>query len=264
MEYIAAAAASCRMLARLCMSEPLWKHLVSQLWPQLPRRLQPCLEGEAAPTSWREVARARARQPCWRRVCVRTDELERLVSSPNPDGDRFASLVVGVFSIQANPLAQPEGRAWARLMRKALVSPTALGALQRWAATRAASLDEFYESCDASAAAGLARREVLLRALRAASALRFVQDELLESADDESEGAGEGGQTVALEGASALWSVAGLPSAVEEITSALASLELEGFNVAVPLYLRPGSMPPSHRWWHARPPLHALGRLHYC
>ena len=89
---------------------------------------------------------------------MRTDELERLVSSPNPDGDRFASLVVGVFSIQANPLAQPEGRAWARLMRKALVSPTALGALQRWAATRAASLDEFYESCDASAAAGLARR----------------------------------------------------------------------------------------------------------
>ena len=226
------------------------------------------------------------------------------MSSPNPDGDRFASLVVGVFSIQANPLAQPEGRAWARLMRKALVSPTALGALQRWAATRAASLDEFYESCDASAAAGLARREVLLRALRAASALRFVQDELLESADDESEGAGEGGQTVAQEGASALWSVAGLPSAVEEITSALASLELEGFNsvrrpinarlplnaplvarrsnacplpislqcfaqissVTVPMShpLRPTRVPRSHTWWHARPPLHASGRLHYC
>ena len=43
------------------------------------------------------------------------------------------------------------------------------------------------------------------------------------------------------------------------------SLELEGFNIAVAPRFRPAAIPPgTHRWWFARTPMHALGRLHYC
>ena len=96
------------------------------------------------------------------------------------------------------------------------------------------------------------RREVLQRALRAASALGFLQDEVITSSETE--------PSFAL----SPWKAAGLPSVIEAIASAVTSLELEGFNVAVPPALCPGSLPASHQWWRARPPLHANGRLHYC
>ena len=78
------------------------------------------------------------------------------------------------------------------------------------------------------------------------SALRFLQDHVLDTAG------------------LMMWSAAGLSGASEAIASALASLELEGFNVAIPPSLLPGRVPQSHRWWLARQPMHAAGRIHYC
>lgn len=145
---------------------------------------------------------------------------------------------------------------WAAVMRSALCSSAVLDSLEKWANSKAAALDDFYEGCTvASASANLARRALLVQAMRAASVLSFVQDEILGAAC----GPPETGDD-----ASALWTAAGLPRALNEIVSTLASLELEGFNVAVSPQDLPGHVPASHRWWKARPPLHASGRLHYC
>ena len=268
---IASAAASCRHLATIGRSEFLWQHVVLTHWPLLPERVRK----SAAANGWEALARARACAPRWRYAYM--DELERLVCSlarggdrrfEHADGDRLAVLACGVFatppvaysggSPRRHPLTQPEGRAWVRTVRTALCAPDVLRALHSWATACESSLDEFYEGCGGSASAGLARRDSLLKALRCASALRYLQDELLLETTTLS-GAPDDGSEL-----SDLWRGAGLPSAIERIVSSLESLELEGFNVAVPQSLAPGGLPPSHRWWRARPPLHAHGRLHYC
>ena len=96
-------------------------------------------------------------------------------------------------------------------------------------------------------------RAGLLRALRGASALTLLRDELVlrEHKDDR--------RCPALE----LWTEHGLDTAVDEVASSLRSLEMEGFHVAVPPAHRP-NVPASHVWWRARPPLHSAGRIHYC
>ena len=247
---ISSAATVCRYLQVLCSADPLWQQLVCRTWPLLPVRLRPI---PSAPT-WQAVARKRATVSNWTRVGAHMDELEHMVCmEANPDLDRFALLMVGVFATSTTPLAHVEGQAWARVLRSALCHPALLEAMERWAAARAAALDDFYEGCGGTASANLARRTLLLQALRAASALKFAHDEVIELQDDDDE-----------EAAAATWKAAGLPRAIDEIASSVASLELEGFNVAIPPHLLPARMPSSHRWWMARPPLHASGRIHYC
>ena len=56
---VAASAASCQTLARLCCLEALWQHLVLSEWPLLPSRLRPL----AASSGWRDLARERSHTP---------------------------------------------------------------------------------------------------------------------------------------------------------------------------------------------------------
>ena len=236
---IMAVATSCKQLAEVCRHEQLWQMLVLRVWPLLPARVRP-----SATESWLELARER--MAIGSSMCLRMDEIERLLTKPefsSSDGDRLAALAISVFAGHSLALADE----FVRALRTALRAPVLLDALGRWAAERHDSLDEFYEGCAlGSCTAALARRSVLLHAMRTASALRFLQDEIVD------------------EDLMPLWSAARLPDASEAIASALTSLELEGFNVATPPALIPAHMPPSHRWWLARMPMHAAGRIHYC
>lgn len=143
-----------------------------------------------------------------------------------------------------------EARAWVRRLTASLRSGAVLGMLCRMGEGLAAELEAYYEY---PAPAETELRAGLLRALRGASALTLLRDELIlrEHKDDS--------RSPALE----LWMEHGLDAAVDEVASALRSLEMEGFHVAVPPTHRP-AVPASHVWWRARPPLHSAGRIHYC
>lgn len=256
---VVAAATTCHALSRLCRADALWQQVVLTQWPLMPERLKP-----AGSDGWRTVAQARVAQPRWLYACPIMDEIERVcehLDAQRKACERIATLVIGLFATPLSPLAHPQGLAFREAVRSALAHPERLGTLERWARARSDALDDFYEGCGlGSATASLARRSVILDAMRCASALTFVQDELMSASHHD----GWVGAADLAAAAGAQWAAAGLPAAIESIASGLASLELEGFNVAIPPHLQPPHVPRAHKWWQARPPLHASGRIHYC
>lgn len=247
----ASVAACCLHFSRLCRHTQLWQTLVLKEWPLLPLRLRT----PSTSLTWTSVARKRLgerqrgeadeRRTPMRRAWGVMDEVEHLIQLHSDfaeeDCDRLASLIVSVF------VGCSVDDAWLGAISSPCAQPAFIQVLSCWAKTRADALDAFYEGCESgSCTAILARRSLLLQAMRAASALRFLQDHVLDTAG------------------LMMWSAAGLSGASEAIASALASLELEGFNVAIPPSLLPGRVPQSHRWWLARQPMHAAGRIHYC
>ena len=243
---IGACASTCHHFSRLCRTEAFWWHICTTLWPSLPPRALP--GAPAADTndcdcsSWREVARRRGGQPHWRHG--RMDEIEHMIYTfKADDGDKLASLVCGVFAGGYIPTKHGvEGLVWTHELTSAMLSTSheTLSELKKWAVRCEARLDEFYENGHGSAPERMkALREVLLKALRGASALRFLLDHCILNCDRSTD-------------TTAAWQRAGLPDALSALTSGLASLELEGFNVAVPPSQCPGKMPSSHAWWGAK------------
>ena len=265
---ITACAQVCRRLRCVCGAETLWCTVVHRRWPLLPRSLLPREQN----VQWRELAVRRAQLPHWRELAGLMDEVETLCDGPDLAdeasdwGDRLATLLVAIFGKDGEVgRASEPGREWARRLSSALfASPAILAALAKWGATLAAPLDRFYDFPAAQEEAEL--RQGLLRALRGASALQLLLDETVSPhAAWRRSSATAVPSAVEDDGVSSLeaWKHVGLTGVVEEVESSVASLEMEGFFVGVPPRLRP-AMPHSHAWWHARPPLHAHGRLHYC
>ena len=57
------------------------------------------------------------------------------------------------------------------------------------------------------------------------------------------------------------WAVARIPGAATELESTVHSMAMEGFNMSVPLYMRPAGIPTHHTWWLAAPPMHRDGLM---
>lgn len=271
-EAVAAAAKSCTKMHALSSNDSLWRMLAIARWPLLPAcPLLPRSGANAeAGSPWRELHRKRAELPRWRELCGLMDELEHTLAAggaPSASaswGERLAALVLAVFGLAPevarndspptsphSPGSTSEARAWVRRVTASLRSPAVLLALRAWGAGLGKELEAFYEYPSVSEPE---LKRGLVRALRGASALSLLREEfvLREPKDD--------GRCPALE----LWAAHGLDSAVDEIASGMRSLEMEGFNVAIPPSHRPAHVPASHDWWRARPPLHSSGRIHYC
>ena len=58
-----------------------------------------------------------------------------------------------------------------------------------------------------------------------------------------------------------VWTGSRLLDAATEIESTVHSMCMEGFNVSVPLHMRPVGIPSHHAWWLAAPPMHRNGLM---
>ena len=58
-----------------------------------------------------------------------------------------------------------------------------------------------------------------------------------------------------------VWTGSHLLDAATEIESTVHSMCMEGFNVSVPLHMRPVGIPSHHAWWLAAPPMHRNGLM---
>jgi len=271
---VAAAAASCSKLAALCSSDTLWQTLVQSRWPLMQYGAPSLVRCDGAPSSWRDVHRARVSLPRWRATWTYMDEVEHMLPLLDAElaeaqCERLVALLLGIFCTgqPVSPTDDREGRSWAwRLATTSLVSDSVLSILSTWSKTLAASLDAYYD-WPSPPLSDL--RAGLVRALRGASALAVLRDEVLlpvascAVAVQVSNSAGASVGAPLRASTLVLWAEHGLEAAVSEVASAMESLEMEGFVVAVPHHLRP-NVPRSHSWWHARTPIHAMGRLHMC
>ena len=135
---VAAAAASCSKLAALCSSDTLWQTLVQSRWP---------LMQYGAPSSWRDVHRARVSLPRWRATWSYMDEVEHMLPLLDAElaeaqCERLVALLLGIFCTgqPVSPTDDREGRSWAwRLATTSLVSDSVLSILSTWSKTLAAS-----------------------------------------------------------------------------------------------------------------------------
>ena len=249
-----------RTLSRICQSDDLWQHHVCKTWMQLPARVVTHVVG----SGWRELARSRAEVPrSWQLQCGYMDEIESILNAAPPSLehlDRFASLVIAIFS-SPEAIISPAGCELLAAMRHAIASDATLQALHAWGTSLQQTLDQIYyeEGAEDSSVDGrLTRRKALVDAMRGASALTFLHDEVVAKAavsvgavtivgDDHGE------DTPPIRRA---WAQHGLDAVVNGLPELLASLEEEGFNITVPPHFHPPrALPRTHVWWGARAPV---------
>lgn len=255
----------CLRYKNLAYSEPLWEHHVTQRWPRLPPEV--VAEKQSSGCSWREFHRERCESvPKWRHLVVRMDEVEHLLrgrleaasASPADDDqsvnfaacDELAALMLAICCTSTRmPDDHPRFRAFVCRMVSHLEDVATLGMLRRWAEGLNAALEEFYDISGANARAQLRPR--LIRALKCASALRLLHHyiDVVDTAEVE--------HAVTIR---RIWASDGPNQAFEDILVTLESLEMEGFDVAVPHAIRPVGMPRTHSWWFYHTPIHYAER----
>uniref|UniRef100_A0A7S0J8S5 F-box domain-containing protein n=1 Tax=Calcidiscus leptoporus TaxID=127549 RepID=A0A7S0J8S5_9EUKA len=185
----------------------------------------------------------------------------------------LAKLVIAIHSARnkgnrrlADTADEPEMHRFRKVFRHALLDACRLGALRSWAAASARSLDAWYDyamlstSLDADSAAGVRELRARLRtAQEARSALELLYTELKTGSEEGDDlDCGCRIQPPAHEEHASfleLWEHAELPIAIHDIETSILSLEMEGFNVAVPPGARPEGIPQSHWWWWCKPPM---------
>jgi hypothetical protein len=237
---MASLCATSTSLAPFARHEVVWRSLVTKRWPYLAT--------DTNPGSWRALHMARSHLPWRLSLSGHMDEVLAIVRQPAEvrQLSRLAQLLLAIFAgDEAVPHTHPEFQAWLGQLGAAL-DPTFCSQLSAYGNTLASRLDDFYEMPPCAAL-----HRTLLEALRGASAMQLLHDDVLCKLTDAAT-------------AASTWSAADVPSSLAEITSSLSSLELEGFNIAVAPSLRPAALPRSHEWWFARMPVHAMGRLHHC
>jgi len=262
----------CTHLASLATSDDLWKQLVEDFWPLLPPSLERWLCESAGcaslrPGLWRRFYRWRCSLlpfSC-RHLIARMDEVEHLLGTAARGFagdaaaraaccDRLSGCLLAIFfschvpsravGHSSSVLGHAIGAAWARRLTAVLYRPdddvgrgqrhACAEELGRWTGDIIASLDEFYEPSVPRAKL----QATLLRALRCASALTLLRDEI---------GAQRAGT-----GSTASLLLRDVLSP-ERVAEAVRSLEMEGFDVSVAPSLRPArGLPPSHGWWYAQ------------
>ena len=267
-------ARSCRTMAQLVASaDTLWQHVTLMRWPLMPA--QP--EG-----TWRAAHRERSLLP-HRGHCPLMDESTSIARGLEPtvdadeQCDRLAVLLVATLcSPGCTVMSHSSGRVWAAGLASTLArrDGAPLRTLREWGERVAASLNAFYDGVEVEGAQPMDAldlrrqlRAILLRVYRCASALKLLVDEVVKVRDIGETGSTSGEvsqgsdvQIAACDGEQRrLWSEAALHEIVDEVVSALQSLELEGFDTAVPPSCRPNA-PKSHHWWHAKTPIHYAQR----
>lgn len=284
---VASLSATSKLFARLCHPDSsLWMFLVARCWPMLPPRYR-----HVQPHS---LVQSRAQFPRWREVCGLMDEIEAMLSPRCGcfNGARLANLVIAAFSSPANAIIGDlcgvisasslvsaahyhpirhnpgHGPAWARQLVTCLLDEHLLRTLRWWGKSLFTELmGRFYDDESGSSIdANLARQAAVIHAMRGASALAFLHDELVigaaEWAGSQSNEDGSPDDTGSCSSSLALcqslgerWSSHGLLEVARDLTELLHSLEAEGYNVSVAPPLRPSGVPRTHVWWGAEVPV---------
>lgn len=125
-----------------------------------------------------------------------------------------------------------------------------LDRLDAWVGSHSAELDRLFFDVDGSVAAmstidaRLARRNAIVAAMRCASCLRLLHDEVSGAAPD-------GGAPASADSWGRWLRI------VRSLPEAFVSLEEEGFNIGVPPSLVPAGLGRRHEWWGAEAPVFA-------
>lgn len=238
----------CRSLAT--SEESLWKSLSHKSWPQI--------DGLALPHEpWKTTYRRRVAigAGLCRHLDASADCIACLASCTRDHSSEDAmlcrALARELFAIAVSPAYTqmrhtPDALAWARRVGIILQeAPGVLEALSMWAYSLVAELETWYDA-PAGASTLIDLRQGLVRALSGRSAVQVMADMLRIDAHAAPTDA---------------WASARLPDAATEIESTIHSMAMEGFNMSVPLHMRPVGIPPHHVWWLAAPPMHRDGLM---